>query len=493
MKNKLLTIKYIKMNIKYIKKNNFFVNKSFNKIHFIGIGGSGMNGIALILLQLGYKISGSDILQTSITKNLIQLGAIIYFQHSKKNIKNIDFVIISSAISSTNPEVIEAKKKNIPILLRAEMLQILMQHKFGIAVSGTHGKTTTTSMIFDIFNENQLDPTIINGGLIKSINSYSRLGYSNYFIVEADESDSSFLYLNPKTIVVTNIEPDHMNHYNNDFNLLKQSFLKFINKIPLDKTVVLCIDNDAIRDIIPKIKCKIITYGFNKSAKIHITSYKQNNFSSSFTVIRKNNISNLKVTLKMAGQHNALNAAAAIAIAMKQKISDHKILKSLKNFKGTCRRFEYLGKILIKKNGIVKDNIMLIDDYGHHPNELSKNIQTIRISWPKKNLIMIFQPHRYTRTYNLYNEFIKVLSQVDKLLILNVYSANEEMINGADSQSLYNDIKKIKNNNVVFVTDYTLILNSIISYLNGNDIILIQGAGNIEKIANEIFIKKNNK
>lgn len=369
------------------------------------------------------------------------------------------------------------------------MLQILMQYKFGIAVSGTHGKTTTTAMIFDIFNENKLDPTIINGGLIKSINSYSKLGYSDYLIAEADESDGSFLCLTPKIIIVTNIESDHMNYYNNDFNLLKKSFLKFINIIPSDGTVILCIDNPAIQDIIPKIKCKIITYGFNKTAEIHISYYKQNNFISNFTLVRKNQ-SNLEVVLKIPGKHNALNAAAAVAVATNQKISNQNIIQSLKNFQGTCRRFEYLGTISIKTNSILKKNIILIDDYGHHPTELSENIKTIRTSWPEKNLIMIFQPHRYTRTYNLYNDFVKILSQVDTLLILNVYSAHENIIAGADSKSLYNDIKKTQNINIVLIKNYKLILNSIVRYLNGNDIILIQGAGNIEKIANKIFIQK---
>ncbi|ALD15175.1 UDP-N-acetylmuramate--alanine ligase [Buchnera aphidicola (Aphis glycines)] len=477
------------MNIIRIKETNFLKNKKFNKIHFIGIGGSGMNGIALILLQLGYKISGSDLVKNEITEKLKKLGAIIYFHHAKKHIKNIDLIVISSAIPLTNPEIIEAKKKKIPILLRAEMLKMLMQDKFGIAISGTHGKTTTTSMIFDIFNENKLDPTVINGGLIRSINSYSKLGNSDYLIVEADESDSSFLYLTPKIIIVTNIEPEHMNYYNNDFNLLKKSFLKFISTIPLDSTVILCIDNTAIQEIIPKIKCKIITYGFNKNSEFCISCYKQTNFISYFTLVRKKQF-NLSVTLKIPGKHNALNATAAIAIATYKQISDQKILKSLKNFQGTYRRFEYLGKISIKKSNVFKKNIMLIDDYGHHPTEISQNIKTIRTSWPKKNLIMIFQPHRYTRTYNLYDDFVNVLSQVDILFMLDVYSANENIISGADSKTLLKDIKKIKNMNVILIKNHKIILNLIAPYLNGNDIILIQGAGDIEKVANKIFIKK---
>ncbi|CAL4321260.1 UDP-N-acetylmuramate--L-alanine ligase [Buchnera aphidicola (Protaphis terricola)] len=480
------------MSIINIKKNNFFINKLFNKIHFIGIGGSGMNGIALILLKLGYKISGSDILDNLATKKLKKVGAKIYFKHSKKNIKNIDLIVISSAIPPNNLEILEAKKKKIPILLRAEMLQILMKFKFGIAISGTHGKTTTTSMIFDIFNKSNFDPTVINGGLIKSINNYSKLGSSKYLIAEADESDQSFLYLTPKTIIVTNIEPDHMNYYNNNFELLKKSFLKFINIIPIDGTVILCIDNPAIQDIISKIKCKIITYGFHPTADFRIIDYKQNKFSSHFTLSQKNK-AYLKINLNMPGKHNALNATAAIVLSKKEKISYQNIFKSLKNFQGTSRRFEYFEETLIKKNNIPISRVILIDDYGHHPNEISENIKTIRTSWPKKKLIMIFQPHRYTRTYNLYHDFIKVLSQVDVLLILNIYSANENAIPGINSTSIYNDIKKNKNINIVLVNDSKSILHSLFPYLNGNDIILIQGAGSIENIAKKFFIYKNKK
>jgi len=367
------------------------------------------------------------------------------------------------------------------------MLQILMQFKFGIAVSGTHGKTTTTSMIFDILNKNKLDPTVVNGGLIKSINSHAKLGFSNYFIAEADESDASFLYLHPTTAIVTNIESDHINNYHGKFEILKETFLKFLNKIPSYGVAILCIDNQAILDILPKIKCKVITYGFNKNAEFCISSYEQCDFISNFTLIRKKKLNNLKITLNLPGEHNALNAAAAIAFATYQKIPDQKIYQSLKNFQGTSRRFEYIGKLFIKKKSIQNESVMLIDDYGHHPTELSETIKTIRKSWPEKNLIMIFQPHRYTRTRDLYYDFIKILSQVDSLLILNVYSANELFILGADSFSLYNDIKKIKKTNVTLVTNHNLILNFLIPYLNGDDIILIQGAGDIDTIIKKIL------
>ncbi|CAL4326279.1 UDP-N-acetylmuramate--L-alanine ligase [Buchnera aphidicola (Brachycaudus tragopogonis)] len=479
------------MNREQIKKINFFIpNKKKNKnIYLIGIGGIGMVGIALILLKLGYKISGSDLLKSSITTKLKKLGAIIYFQHSEKNIKNIDFIIKSSAIEENNKELIAAKKNNIPVLLRAEMLQILMKFKFGIAISGTHGKTTTTSMILDIYKNSGLSPTVINGGLIKSINSYAQLGSSRYFIVEADESDASFLYLNPMIGIVTNIESDHMDHYKNNFKKLKKTFLKFLKKIPLHGTAIVCIDDHNICEILPHIKCKVITYGFNKNADIRVFRYQQDAFIGYFTLIIKNNIE-LNITLNIPGRHNALNSAAAVALAISEGIKKSDIILSLKNFQGTCRRFEYLGLFSVKNNIKQNVNAMLINDYGHHPTELYETIKTIRLSWPNKNLIMIFQPHRYTRTYNLYYDFVNVLSQVDTLLILNVYSVNETCIPGADSFSLCQDVQKKGNIHATLISDNNLILDVLISRLNGNDIILIQGAGNIDQIIHKILIQK---
>lgn len=481
------------MNIKDIKKINFFISEKKNKnIHLIGIGGAGMMGIALILLKLGYKVSGSDLLESLMIKKLINLGATIYLQHSEKNIKNVDFIIKSSAISSNNKEILAAKKRNIPILLRAEMIEILMSFKKGIAVSGTHGKTTTTSMIADIFIDSGLDPTVINGGLIKSINSYAKLGSSSYFITEADESDASFLYLNPNIIIVTNIESDHIDHYDNSFKKLKQTFLIFLKKITLYGTAIVCIDNNAICDILTNLKCKIITYGFNKNADVRIFLYKQNNFIGHFYIILKNN-KKLNIILNIPGKHNALNAAAAIALAIHEGINNDLMITSLKNFQGTCRRFEFLGFLSIDQGFDKRANCMLIDDYGHHPTELSETIKTIRISWPNKNLIMIFQPHRYTRTYNLYHDFVQTLSKVDVLLILHVYSANEKFIVGADSLSLFNDIKKLGKNYVTLISNHNMILDTLIQTLQGNDIILIQGAGNIDTIAHKILIKKTKK
>lgn len=448
-----------------------------------------MGGIALVLLQLGYKITGSDLLQNQMTQRLIKAGAEICFQHSEKNIKNTDFIIISSAISLKNKEIIAANKKNIPVLLRAEMLQILMQFKFGIAISGTHGKTTTTAMIVETYITSGRDPTFINGGLIKSLNTFSKLGSSPYFIVEADESDSSFLCLKPKIAIVTNIESDHIDHYNGSFNRLKNGFLNFINQIPLYGIVIVCIDNSAISSILHKIKCKIITYGFRKNADICISCYRQSSFTGFFKLTLKDR-SDVNITLNIPGKHNALNAAAAVALAIQQGIKSNDIITALKNFQGTVRRFEFIGDFIIKNSIINQNSTMIIDDYGHHPTELYETIKTIRVSWPNKKLIMIFQPHRYTRTHNLYYDFIRVLSNVDALLILNVYSSNEPFIQGADSQSLYKDIKKITKIDATFISDHKFILSAIIPKLNGDDIILIQGAGNIERIVHNIFNKK---
>ncbi|ANZ22441.1 UDP-N-acetylmuramate--alanine ligase [Buchnera aphidicola (Diuraphis noxia)] len=476
------------MNVNDIKNINFFVynKKKIKNIHFIGIGGTGMGGIALILLKLGYNISGSDLLKNAVTDTLINLGANIYFKHSKKNIKNSDFVIKSSAVLSNNPEITSAKKYNIPILLRAEMLQILMKFKTGIAISGTHGKTTTTSMITDICIRSRLNPTCINGGLIKSINSYATLGSSRYFIVEADESDASFLYLNPTIAIVTNIESDHMDHYNSLQQLI-ETFLKFLKKIPIHGIAIICIDNFPIPNIFSKIKCQIITYGFNKNADIRILCYRQHSFLGFFSLIVNKKIK-LSIKLNIPGKHNALNAAAAVAFSLSQGLKTEDIIKTLKNFQGTARRFEYLGYLSITKDNINNKNSILIDDYGHHPTELSETIKTIRTSWPKKNLIMIFQPHRYTRTYNLYYEFIKVLVTVDTLLILNVYSANEKFISGANSYSLYQDIKKSGKIDITLISNNNFIMTTLLSKVTGNDVILIQGAGNIDTIMKKILI-----
>ncbi|XBC39415.1 MAG: UDP-N-acetylmuramate--L-alanine ligase [Buchnera aphidicola (Nurudea shiraii)] len=460
-------------------------------IHFVGIGGIGMSGIAEILLKQGYNISGSDLVPTHITQKLISLGAKIFFNHSKKNVKNVHIVVTSSAISLSNPEIIKAKSLNIPIMSRGKMLSEIIRYKYGIAVSGTHGKTTTSSIIFSIFHNSFLDPTLITGGYLKELNNSIKLGKSPYYIVEADESDASLLYLKPIIAVITNINDDHLENYNGNFNNLKLTFIKFIQNLPNYGTAVICIDNKNIRNIMSLIKCNVITYGFSEDSDIKINKYKQNKFSSHFKIV-KNNKQILKIILNIPGKHNALNAAAAIAVAIQTKISNTNIFTSLKNFKGVERRFELLGNVSINYPKNKKNKIIIIQDYGHHPNEILESINTARSGWPKKKLIMIFQPHKYTRTHYLFEDFIKILKKVDELFLLNLYSANENVILGSDSFALYKELYKHKKESVNLILEHKKMFKMLKSKLSGNDLLLIQGAGNINIIVKKHIIKNFN-
>ncbi|XBC44028.1 MAG: UDP-N-acetylmuramate--L-alanine ligase [Buchnera aphidicola (Floraphis choui)] len=458
-----------------------------NRIHFVGIGGIGMSGIAEILLRKGYIISGSDIVSNNATSKLINLGAKIFFNHSKKNVETANIVVISSAIPCYNSEIVQAKNLKIPIISRGEILAKIIQNKYGIAVSGTHGKTTTSAIIFNIFFESKLDPTLINGGYVKSINSNIKIGKSPYYIIEADESDASLLYLKPIISILTNIDNDHLENYHKNLNNLKLTFIKFIHNLPSFGTAIICIDDKNIKTIIPKINRNIITYGFSIDSDVRIEQYKQKKFSSCFTIIRKHK-PKLNIILNIPGKHNALNATAAIALATQKKISDINIIKSLKNFKGVKRRFEPCGTFLFD-NSLQKNNVItIIQDYGHHPNEILASINTSKSGWPKKKLIMIFQPHRYTRTYYLFEQFKKVLLKTDELLILKEYSANENIIIGSDSLSLYHELYKYKKT-ITFIPNYNEIFMTLTKKLSGNDLLLIQGAGNINIILNNYIIK----
>lgn len=470
-------------------KKRLILSSINNRVHFIGIGGSGLGGIAKILMNKGYKVTGSDLIPNIITKNLSLLGVKIFFYHCSKNIQGAHIIVKSTAISQNNPEVLAAKKNKIPVFSRAELLSELMIAHYGIAVSGTHGKTTTTSIIASIFLESGLDPTFINGGFVKSIGSNAYLGNSDYIIVEADESDASFLYLNPKLSIVTNIEPDHMNTYG-CVEKLKKTFLKFLNNLSLDSIVVICIDDIIVREILPKINNKVITYGFRDKAHYKIINYNQSNKKGYFQLLRYNKPF-IKITLNIPGIHNAQNATAAIATAVENQISKKNIINALKNFQGTKRRFDILGEYYLEKiPHVIKNSTILIDDYGHHPTELNVTIQTIRTEWPNKKLIMIFQPHRYTRTRDLFDEFVSVLSKVDTLLLLDVYPAGECPILGFDSKSLCKSIfinGKIK---PIFISNYKKIFKILSFCLTGNDVVLIQGAGDISSLAEELAKKK---
>lgn len=445
-------------------------------LHFVGIGGAGMGGIAEVLLNQGFIISGSDPSDNAMTRRLTALGAIIYAQHAPENIHGADAVVRSTAITDNNPELEAAIRHRIPIVPRAVMLGELMRFRNGIAVAGTHGKTTTTSLITSIFAEAGLDPTFVIGGLLNSAGTNARLGSGNYLIAEADESDASFLYLHPMMTVVTNIDADHMETYHGDFNLLKQTFIKFIHHLPFYGLAVVCHEDPIIREILPKLSRPVLTYGFDNKADIYAYDIRQIETKNYFKVARPN-LPILEVTLNLAGEHNVLNALSAIAIATENKVDDNAILAALEKFGGVGRRMQIYGDYQTSHG-----KIMLIDDYGHHPREISATLNAIRKAWPQRRLVMAYQPHRYTRTRDLLQDFADVLSDVDALLLFDVYSAGEAPIAGADSLHLCELIKQ-RGKHPVLISPKEILSQMLRDTLKDGDILLMQGAGDIGGIA----------
>ncbi|MCV2525993.1 MAG: UDP-N-acetylmuramate--L-alanine ligase [Candidatus Lightella neohaematopini] len=461
------------------------INLSYIKnIHLIGIGGIGMSGIAKILILKGYKVSGSDISSTIITKQLITLGININFYHHKNNINNANLVVFSNAINDNNPEILAAKKLNIPTISRVTILSLLMENHYNIIISGTHGKTTTTALIYNILKDNNLQPTVINGGLTQSSKIYSYLGNSKYFIAESDESNKSFIDLNPTVSVITNIDNDHLRIYGN-LDCLIQTFINYLNKVPISSYIVLCIDSSPIRKIYFSIRKNIITYGFSKQADFRITNYRQYKIYTSFIIKQKNGI-NIKISTIIPGYHNALNITAAIIVALKEKIKISKIIRAISEFCGVRRRFSILGEYNINYMNKQIKKIILIDDYGHHPTELKTTINTIRIGWPNRRIIMIFQPHRFTRTYDLYNSFIRVLSSIDITLILTIYSAGEKPIKNFNSKLLCSSLNQYNKTRSILVLNINKLISILMSIIKNNDIIITQGAGTISNIATYI-------
>lgn len=455
------------------------------RIHFVGIGGAGMGGIAEVLANEGYQISGSDLAPNPVTQQLAELGAEIYFHHSAENVKDASVVVVSTAIPATNPEVVAAREARIPVIRRAEMLAELMRFRHGIAVAGTHGKTTTTAMVANIYAEAGLDPTFVNGGLVKSAGTHARLGNSHFLIAEADESDASFLHLQPMVSIVTNIEADHMDTYQGDFENVKKVFIRFLHNLPFYGHAVMCIDDDVIRELLPKIGRQITTYGFSDDADVRIADYRQEGAQGFFTVYRKEK-QPLDIMLNAPGRHNALNATAAISVATEEGICDEAIVRALAGFQGTGRRFDFLGNFAQPDGG----NVMLVDDYGHHPSEVDVTIKAARAGWEDRRLVMIFQPHRYTRTRDLYDDFARVLSQVDVLLMLDVYPAGEAAIPGADSRSLCRTIRSRGKLDPILVSDIDTLPQILADTLRSGDLLLTQGAGNIGKIARQLAEQK---
>ena len=450
------------------------------RIHFVGIGGAGMGGIAEVLLNEGYQISGSDIGENQVVKRLKSLGAIITIGHASKNIESASVIVVSTAIDPTNPELIAAKEQRIPIVRRAEMLAELMRFRHGIAIAGTHGKTTTTSLIASIFAQGQLDPTFVIGGLLNSAGTNARLGSSRYLVAEADESDASFLHLQPMVSVITNIDADHMETYQGDFERLKDTYIEFLHNLPFYGLAVVCIDNPVVRELLPRISRQVITYGFSEDADIRAANYQQDGGISYFTV-EIDGQPPLDMSVNLPGQHNVLNALAGVAVAKDEGIDDEAICQALTEFAGIGRRFEQLADLKTPAG-----NMVLVDDYGHHPSEVKATIVAMRTGWPDKRLVMVFQPHRYSRTRDLYEDFVEVLSEVDCLFLLDVYAAGETPVPTADSKSLARSIRQRGQIEPIYVSNIDMLPELLAAQLQDNDMVITQGAGSIGTVARDL-------
>ena len=458
-------------------------------IHFVGIGGAGMCGIAEVLKNQGYKVSGSDIKASKTTAQLEENGIKVYIGHAAENIKNANVLVVSTAIDTENLEIKAAIENRIPLVRRAEMLGELMRYRHGIAVAGTHGKTTTTSLVTCMLAEENMDPTYVIGGLLNRSGVNAALGASRYIVAEADESDASFLYLEPMAAIATNIDADHMDTYGGSFDTLKDTFIQFLQKLPFYGLAVVCGDDANIREIMPRIGRPVLTYGFEEDNDIRAIDVAQEGMQSHFTVLRKNK-EPLRLTINMPGLHNILNALAAIGIATDEGVSDAAIARALESFSGVGRRFQVQGEFELGE-GTVK----LVDDYGHHPKEVEATIKAARASHPDRRLVMLFQPHRYSRTRDCFDDFVDVLSQVDQLLLLEVYSAGEKPIVGADSRALARSIRLRGEVEPILIDPVEGNLEPVIQkVLQANDLLLTQGAGNVGAISielaqNQLYLK----
>jgi UDP-N-acetylmuramate--alanine ligase len=449
-------------------------------IHFIGIGGSGMSGIAEVLVNLGFNVTGSDLASNSVTARLQAAGATVYQGHQKENLKDADVVVVSSAVNEANPEVKEARARGIPVVPRALMLAELMRFRQGIAVAGTHGKTTTTSLIASILAEAGMDPTYVIGGKLESANANAKLGTGEYIVAEADESDASFLHLTPVMAVVTNIDADHMDTYEHSFDKLKTAFVDFVQQLPFWGMAVVCVDDANIREILPRITKPVMTYGFSDAARVRAINVIADNGQMRFTVQRINGATTeFDVTLNLPGKHYVLNALAAIAIASELNVPDAAMIKALKEFKGVGRRFERYGEVLVPAGG----TFTLIDDYGHHPVEMQAVIAAARGAFPNRRLVLAFQPHRFTRTRDCFEDFVKVLSSADAVLLTEVYSAGEAPIVAADGRSLVRAVRVAGKVEPLFVETTAELPQAILNTVQEGDVVIVMGAGSIGQVA----------
>ncbi|MCE3274062.1 MAG: murC [Ramlibacter sp.] len=449
-------------------------------IHFVGIGGAGMSGIAEVLRNLGYLISGSDIADSVTLRRLAGLGIQTFVGHAAANVIGADAVVTSTAVQQDNPEVIAARKRKIPIVPRAMMLAELMRLKQGIAIAGTHGKTTTTSLVASVLAEGGLDPTFVIGGKLNSAGANAKLGSGDYIVVEADESDASFLNLFPVMAVVTNIDADHMETYGHDFNNLKKAFLDFLHRMPFYGTAVLCVDDEAVRSIIPDVQCPVTTYGFDEEAQVRAVDVKAVGPQMHFTVRRRNGVTlpDLHVKLNAVGRHNVLNALSAIAIAVELNIPDDAVTKALSEFRGVGRRFQSYGEVPVPaaQGG---GTFTLIEDYGHHPVEMRATLAAARGAFPDKRIVLAFQPHRYTRTRDCFEDFVQVLGNADVVLLSEVYSAGEEPIVAADGRSLARAVRVAGKVEPQFVGDIAAMPQAVLDTVRDGDVVMCMGAGSI--------------
>ncbi|MEI8361626.1 MAG: UDP-N-acetylmuramate--L-alanine ligase [Betaproteobacteria bacterium] len=454
-------------------------------IHFVGIGGSGMSGIAEVLINLDFTVTGSDLAVNATTQRLTDFGATVYQGHAAENLGNADVVVVSSAVNEENPEVKAARAKNIPVVPRALMLAELMRFRQGIAVAGTHGKTTTTSLIASILAEAGMDPTFVIGGKLEAANANAKLGTGEYIVAEADESDASFLHLTPVMAVVTNIDQDHMDTYEHSFDKLKSAFVEFLQQLPFWGMAVVCLDDANIREILPRITKPVMTYGFSEEARVRAINVRADDGKMHFTVQRINGVmTEFDVTLNLPGNHYVLNALAAIAIASELNLPDAAIIKALKEFKGVGRRFERYGEIKARAvNGNPEGAFTLIDDYGHHPVEMQAVIAAARAAFPNRRLVMAFQPHRYTRTRDCFEDFVRVLSSADAVLLTEVYSAGEAPIIAADTRSLIRSIRVAGKVEPLFVETTDALPEAIMNMAQANDVVIVMGAGSIGHVA----------
>ena len=454
-------------------------------IHFVGIGGAGMSGIAEVLLNLGYVISGSDLSDSPTLKRLQSLGIQTHVGHDAKNIVGADAVVTSTAVHADNPEVVAAHAKLIPVVPRAVMLAELMRLKTGVAIAGTHGKTTTTSLVASVLAEAGMDPTFVIGGKLTSAGANAKLGSGDYIVVEADESDASFLNLLPVMAVVTNIDADHMDTYGHDFNKLKGAFIEFLHRMPFYGAAILCTDDPAVRSILPEVSRPITSYGFNEDAQVRGVNLRADNGRMCFTVKRSNGVTlpDLDITLNLAGEHNVLNALAAIAIAVELNVPDEAVQKALAEFKGVGRRFQRHGEVAAKSGG----EFTLIEDYGHHPVELAATLAAARGAFPDRRLVLAFQPHRYTRTRDCFEDFVQVMGRADVLWLSEIYAAGEVPIAAADGRALSRAMRVAGHEALVFVDDIQKMAQVIADNAQAGDVVMCMGAGSIGQVPAKVL------